>query len=64
MASFPEDSTDINYAFALYNYGRALRLSGRPADAITPLERRLRFDNQREVVQRELDLARAAAGQG
>ena len=64
VASFPEDSTDINYAFALYNYGRALRLSGRPADAITPLERRLRFDNQREVVQRELDLARAAAGQG
>ena len=62
VASFPEDSTDINYAYALYNLGRSLRLSGRPADAIAPLERRLRFNNQRGVVQRELDLARKAAG--
>ena len=62
VASFPQDSTDINYAFSLYNLGRALRLSGRPADAIAPLERRLRFANQRGVVQRELELAREAAG--
>ena len=64
VASFPDESTDINYAFALYNLGRALRLSGRPAEAIPPLERRLRFNNQRATVQRELDLARKAAGEG
>ena len=61
VASFPQDSTDINYAYALFNLGRSLRLSGRADEAVAPLERRLRFNNQRGVVQRELDLAREAA---
>ena len=28
---FPPDSTDINYAYALFNLGKSLRLAGRPA---------------------------------
>ncbi|MDQ3729624.1 MAG: protein kinase [Actinomycetota bacterium] len=60
--SYPEDSTDINYAFSLYNLGNALLLSGRPEEAIPFLEKRLTFDNQTEVVQATLDEALAAAG--
>jgi hypothetical protein len=61
VAAFPESSTDLTYAYALYNLGRSLRLAGRPDEAIPLLERRLRFDNQREVVARELRAARRAA---
>jgi serine/threonine-protein kinase len=52
----------LTCAYALYNLGHSLRLAGRPAEAVPILERRLQFDNQRGVVQRELDLARQAAG--
>jgi len=62
VAGFPEDSSDLTLAYALYNLGRSLRLAGRPADAIPFLERRLRFDNQRAVVNRELAAARREAG--
>jgi serine/threonine protein kinase len=61
VAAFPSGSTDLNYAYALFNLGKALRLSGRPAEAVPILERRLRIPNQTETVQRELDLARRAA---
>jgi serine/threonine-protein kinase len=61
VATFPEDSTDLTYAYALYNLGRSLRLAGQPEEAIPLLERRLRFDNQRAVVERELAAARRAA---
>ena len=55
---------ELGYAYALYNLGRSLRLAGRPADAIPYLEERLRVsDNQRDVVERELAAARAAAGE-
>jgi hypothetical protein len=30
VATFPENSTDLTYAYALYNLGRSLRLAGRP----------------------------------
>ncbi|HEV2791158.1 MAG TPA: serine/threonine-protein kinase, partial [Solirubrobacterales bacterium] len=30
VASFPEGTEDVNYAYALFNLGNALRLSGRP----------------------------------
>jgi eukaryotic-like serine/threonine-protein kinase len=53
---------DLNYAYALYNLGHALRLAGRPEEAIPILEQRLEIPNQTEVVQRELDAARAEAG--
>jgi eukaryotic-like serine/threonine-protein kinase len=54
---------EIGYAYALYNLGNALRLSGRPAEAIPYLEERLRVsDYKRAVVQKELRLARQQAG--
>ncbi|MEA2442823.1 MAG: eukaryotic-like serine/threonine-protein kinase [Thermoleophilales bacterium] len=62
VKSFPPGATDLAYAYALYDLGNALRLAGRPRDAIPVLEERLKIDNQRDVVQRELDAAKAAAG--
>ena len=51
---FPDGSTDLTLAYALYNLGRSLRLAGRPHEAIPDLERRLQFKNQRGVVKKEL----------
>jgi eukaryotic-like serine/threonine-protein kinase len=52
----------IDYAYALYNLGNALRLSGRPADAIPYLEERLKISNyKRGVVKQELKTARRLA---
>ena len=63
--SFPDGTSDINYAYALFNLGQALRLAGRPEEAIPILEQRLEIPNQVETVERELAAARAAAaGQG
>ena len=62
--SFPPGTDDITYAYALFNLGKSLRLAGRPAEAIPILERRLEIPDQTDVVQRELDAARADAGQG
>ncbi len=62
--SFPEGSTDLNYAYALYNLGNALRLSGHPEEAIPFLEQRLRIPNQRSTVAAELARARAEAETG
>jgi eukaryotic-like serine/threonine-protein kinase len=54
---------DIGYAYALYNLGNALRLSGRPADAIPFLEERLQISNyKRGIVKKELETARKQAG--
>jgi eukaryotic-like serine/threonine-protein kinase len=52
-------------AYALYEYARALRLTGDPAGAIAALEERMqRFpDNQPGTVRQELERAREAAGQ-
>jgi eukaryotic-like serine/threonine-protein kinase len=61
VESFPEGTTDINYAYALYNLGNALRLSGHPEEAIPVLERRLRIPNQTSTVAAELARARAEA---
>jgi eukaryotic-like serine/threonine-protein kinase len=62
VAAFPQGTTDINYAYALFNLAHALRMSGDPAAAIPLLEQRLQWGDQTDVVQRELDAARAAAG--
>ena len=64
VAAFPEGSNDLTLAYALYNLGRSLRLAGRPDEAIPILERRLRFNNQRGAVKKELAAARRAAGGG
>ena len=63
VASWPEDSTDINYAYALFNLGKSLNRSGDPEGAIPYLEKRLNWSDQSETVQAELDLARRNAGQ-
>jgi tetratricopeptide (TPR) repeat protein len=62
--SFPEGTSDINYAYALYNLGQALRLAGRPEEAIPILEQRLEIPNQIPAVRRELAAARAEAAGG
>jgi predicted Ser/Thr protein kinase len=62
VEAFPEGSGDLDYAYALYNLGNALRLSGQPEEAIPVLERRLRIPNQRGTVAAELARARAEAG--
>ena len=52
-------------AYALYEYAKALRLTGDPTAAIAALEeRKQRFPgNQPDAVEKELALAREAAGQ-
>jgi serine/threonine-protein kinase len=62
--AFPEETSDLNYAYALYNLGNALRLAGRPEEAIPILEQRLQIPDQVSTVKRELAAARAAAGGG
>ena len=62
VAAFPEGTTDLNYAFALYNLGNAYYLAGRPDDAIPVLEDRLQIPNQTETVRETLEAAREAAG--
>jgi serine/threonine-protein kinase len=59
--SFPPGTSDLNYAYALFNLGKSLRLAGRPEEAIPFLEQRLQIPNQTETVQAELDLARRQA---
>ncbi|MGI8728635.1 MAG: tetratricopeptide repeat protein [Solirubrobacteraceae bacterium] len=52
------DQTDgLPYAFALFNLAVALNRSGQPAEAVTLLRQRLRFNNQTSTVQAELDRA-------
>ena len=62
--SFPEGTGDLTYAYALYNLGQALRLAGRPEEAIPILEQRLEIPNQVPTVRRELAAARAEAAGG
>jgi tetratricopeptide (TPR) repeat protein len=57
----PASGTCLTYAYALYDLGRALRLSGDPAAAVPILKRRLEIDNQRSTVEAELELARQGA---
>ena len=64
VASWPEDSRELTYAYALFNLGQALNRSGRAAEAIPYLEKRLTWDNQTDKVQAELDDARRNAGEG
>lgn len=61
VRAFPPGTEDIDYAYALYNLGDALRLSGRPRAAIPILERRLEIPDQTETVEAELEAARREA---
>jgi serine/threonine-protein kinase len=59
---------DVSYtdpcAYAWFDLGQALRLAGDPARAIPVLEHRLTNSNQADVVQAEIDEARAALDGG
>jgi serine/threonine-protein kinase len=61
VATAPHAS--ITYAYALYNLGRSLFLSGNPQAAIPVLRQRLAIPNQTPVVQALLSQAEQAAGQ-
>jgi hypothetical protein len=61
VSTSPPESNDMTHAYALFNLGRSLRLAGRAEEAIPLLERRLRIDNQRATVARELAAARRSA---
>ena len=63
VKSFPRDTSDLNYAYALFNLGKSLRLAGRPDEAIPVLEQRLGIPNQTGTVQKELELAKKQAGE-
>jgi tetratricopeptide (TPR) repeat protein len=58
----PVSEACLTFAYALYDLGRAVALDGRPAEAVSILERRLEIDNQRAVVATALQRARAQAG--
>jgi Flp pilus assembly protein TadD len=55
--------SSLTYAYALFDLGRALRLSGDPRDAAVVLYRRLQIPNQTDAVRAELALALQALGQ-
>jgi serine/threonine protein kinase len=61
VRAFPPGTEDLDYAYALFNLGNALRLSGHPDEAIPVLERRLEIPNQTSVVRQELEAARGEA---
>jgi eukaryotic-like serine/threonine-protein kinase len=52
----------LTYAYALYDLGRSLRLSGDPRAAIPILYQRLQIPNQTEAVRTELQAALQAVG--
>jgi serine/threonine protein kinase len=54
----------LTYAYALYDLGHALRLAGRPGEAIPILEQRMKINNQRDVVKQELEQAKREAKSG
>jgi serine/threonine-protein kinase len=59
------DTRSLDYAFSLYNYGWALRLAGRPAEAIPLLQERLQISKyKRGIVRKELKTAQQAAAGG
>ena len=53
----------LTYAYALYDLGRSLLLSGDPKAAIPLLEQRLKIPNQTGLVRQTLDQALRAAGE-
>jgi hypothetical protein len=58
----PASERCLTYAYALYDLGRALMLSGSTAAAVSVLKHRLQIENQRPVVAAELESARRELG--
>jgi eukaryotic-like serine/threonine-protein kinase len=61
VKAFPAGTDDIHLQYAYFSLGKALRLSGRPEDAIPVLELRLKNPDQRSTVKAELERARSQA---
>jgi serine/threonine protein kinase len=61
VAAAPRGS--LTYAYALYDLGRSLLMSGNPQAAIPILQQRLQIPNQTATVQALLNQAEQAAGQ-
>jgi hypothetical protein len=61
LRSFPKGTKDVYYAYAMFNLGVAWRKAGRPDLAIPILEERIKINNQRDVVAKELNMARQEA---
>jgi hypothetical protein len=57
----PEGKHDLNYAYALFNLAVAYRMAGKPEMAIPLLRERIKINDQREIVQRELLTAQRQA---
>ncbi len=55
--------SSVTYAYALYDLGRSLRLSGDPRAAVTVLYQRLQIPNQTAVVRLELEQALRELGE-
>ncbi|MGA2454790.1 MAG: hypothetical protein ABSG93_14830 [Solirubrobacteraceae bacterium] len=58
----PASEQCLTYAYALYDLGRALMLSGSTVAAVGVLEHRLQIENQRPIVAAELESARRQLG--
>jgi RNA polymerase subunit RPABC4/transcription elongation factor Spt4 len=59
--SFPAKHRDLNYAYALFNLAVAYRMAGKPELAIPLLQERIKINDQRDVVARELLSAKREA---
>jgi tetratricopeptide (TPR) repeat protein len=61
VKAFPAGTSDVNYAYALYNLGDALVQAGRADEAIPILKARLKIPNQQGTVKAKLEEAKRAA---
>jgi eukaryotic-like serine/threonine-protein kinase len=65
LAAFPRGQrSSLAYAYTLFNLADAYLRAGQPDKAIPLLRERLKYPDQRDVVQAELQRAEAAAGSG
>jgi eukaryotic-like serine/threonine-protein kinase len=63
LSSFPaSERSSLVYGYTLFNLGDAYLKSGQPAKAIPYLQQRLQWNDQRDVVQAELQQAMQQAG--
>jgi tetratricopeptide (TPR) repeat protein len=63
LASFPaSERSSLVYGYTLFNLGDAYLKSGDPAKAIPYLQQRLQWNDQRDVVEAELQQAMQQAG--
>jgi eukaryotic-like serine/threonine-protein kinase len=63
LAAFPPDQrSSLTYAYTLFNLGDAYLKSGQAAKAIPYLQQRLNWNDQRDVVEAELQQAMQQAG--